>query len=224
MRSYCLIFILVALTNFAFAQSLTEAKTLRGNWLIGLETSNLIALKKIDVLDDDYFRRRVAPGFGYFAANNLLVGVNVPIGLTSREGTYYSNGTIGRARAYRTNILAKQIGITPYIQQFFGHRRLKPYLGVSYSYLKQELSYNISELSVYLDQKANRSEWTLFTGLTYFLTPHLGLDARLQYGWQSGNYPFFTFPNRAESRYSGSFSYNGQLASIDLGLRFIAGK
>ncbi|MCX6216223.1 hypothetical protein [Spirosoma sp.] len=227
MKNFLLLLTFAGVVGSVHAQELVKddaAKTSVGHWALAIETDNLLLLKKVDGPGDDYYLRKIVPSIGYFATNTLLLGVGVPLGLSSRNGTYYSSGTIGQAGVYSSTSSPTQIGIAPFVQLFLGKGKVKPYVGASYRYTHQQLNFSIRELSVYLKQTGNESELSVFTGLTYLLTPKLGIDAKLRYGWQRGDHPYITFPNRLESSYSSTYSYMGQLLSANVGLRLMIGE
>ncbi|QIP15106.1 hypothetical protein G8759_22015 [Spirosoma aureum] len=228
MKNIFLILSLLGITSLLRAQQTTQNQELTtrqsvGHWVVELETDNLFLLKNM-VGIDDYFLRKIIPGVGYLATKNLWVGIAVPIGWAPQKGTYYSDGIATQAGVYTTAISPKQIGIAPYVQQFFGKGKIKPYVGASYRYTYQQLDLSIRDLSIYLSQTGHESELSVFAGLTYSITPRFGIYGKLRYGWQSGNHPYITFPNRSESGYSTAFGYNSQTASANLGIRFVIGE
>jgi len=227
MKNFILLLALIGVISSSHAQQTGNkgaTKTLVGHWALALETDNLVLLKQVGGSGDDYYLRKLLPSIGYYATNSLLLGIGAPFGLASRKGAYYSSGTINPAGVYSTSISPKQIGISPFVQLFLGKGKVKPHIGASYRYTYQQLDYSIRELSVYLKQTGNESELSLFAGLTYLITPKLGIDAKLRYGWQSGNHPYMSFPNRLGSSYSSTFSISGQTASANIGLRLMLGK
>ncbi|GAB3549032.1 hypothetical protein [Spirosoma fluminis] len=201
-----------------------KTKTSAGRWVIGLETENLFLLKKVAGSGDDFFLRKIAPTVGFAVTPNLVVGLGIPLGWAPQKGTYYSNGTVSQAGIYSTYISPKQVGVSPFIQQFIGKGKIKPYVGVAYRYTYQQLDLSIRELSVYLKQPGNESELSVFAGLTYFITPRFGIDAKFRYGWQQGNHPYIIFPNRSNLGYSATFAYSGQTGSANVGFRYQLGR
>lgn len=227
MKNYLLLLLLLGIISSVHAQQTGKdkgTKTVAGHWVLAIETDNLLRLQKVNGPGNDDYLRKIMPSIGYFATNTLILGVGIPIGFAPRNGTYYSSGTIGQAGVYSSYISPKQIGVAPYVLQFFGKGKVKPYVGASYRYTYQQLNFSIRELSVYLEQTGNESELSVFTGLTYLVTTRFGIDAKLRYGWQSGNHPYMSFPNRQESGYSSTYAFMGQTASANVGLRFIIGK
>jgi hypothetical protein len=226
MKNFTLMIALIGITSSIYAQQTVSNRSIRtktsaGNWVVGVETDNLFLLKKVAGPGDDDYLRRITPTIGYFVTNSLVLGIGVPIGSAPRHGTYYSNGAIGQTGVYTSYISPKQVGVAPFIQQFIGKGKLKPYVGASYRYTYQQLDFSIRQLSVYLKQTGNESELSVFTGLTYLITPKLGVDAKFRYGWQTGNHPYMSFPNRLESGYSSTFAFTGQTASANIGLRLM---
>jgi hypothetical protein len=227
MKNFLLFLTSIGIASSACAQPMVNngtSKTSAGHWVLALETDNLLPLKKVAGPGDDYYFRKLIPAIGYFATNTLMLGIGVPFGLSPQNGTYYSNGTIGQAGVYPSSISPKQLGVSPFVQQFFGKGKVKPYIGASYRYTYQQLDFSIRELSVYLKQTGHESELSAFTGLTYLITPTLGIDAKFRYGWQSGNHPYISFPNRLGSGYSSTYAFTGQTASANVGLRLLIGK
>lgn len=229
MKNFALIIALIGSTSSIYAQQTVSNMSIRtetqaGNWVVGVETDNLLSLKKVAGPGDDHYLRRIMPTVGYFVTNSLVLGIGVPIGLAPRHGTYYTNGAVGQAGVYTSHILPKQVGVAPFVQQFLGRGKLKPYIGASYRYTYQQLDFNISQLSVYLKQTGNESELSIFTGLTYLIIPKLSIDAKFRYGWQNGNHPYMSFPNRLESGFSSTLDFTGQTASANIGLRLMISK
>lgn len=220
---------LISLISSVKAQQIIDHRSMKtkasvGRWSVGLETDNLFLIEKVAGSGDDYFLRKIIPTIGFYAASNLVIGIGVPLGWAPQKGTYYSNGTINQAGVYRTSISPKQIGISPFIQQFIGKGKIKPYVGASYRYTYQQLDLSIREVSVYIKQAGNESELAVYTGITYFITPRFGVDAKLRYGWQQGNHPYISFPNLTDSGYSSTFVYSGQTGSANVGFRYQLGR
>lgn len=229
MKQSFLIITLLCLISSARAQSkLLSARRYApitaGNWLIGLESGNLLSLKRSKALPDGLYPRTIIPAVGYVIINNLVVGIRTPLGLASTSGVYYAGTGAASPGVYKTYRTLGQVGISPYTQLFFGRGSLKPYIGGSYSYLFQRLQFNIPDVSVYLHQRGNEAEVSAFTGVAYFVSSRIGLEARFSYGWQTGNRPLVTFPNRSESGYFSTYAYSGSSASVDVGVRYILGK
>ncbi len=230
MRNILLTLTLIGIGSLSKAQQITDQESIKektsvGHWVVGLETDNLFLLKEVDGSGDDYFLRKLIPSVGLFATNNLIVGIGVPLGWAPREGTYYSDGTSSPAGAYSSYRSYKQIGVSPFIQQFIGKGKIKPYVGASYRYTYQQLDFDVREVSVYIKQTGSESELSVFTGLSYFITPRLGVDVKLRYGWQQGNHPYVSFPNKFDSGgYSSTYAYTGQTGSANVGLRYQLGR
>lgn len=230
MKNFFLTLTLISIVNLGKAQQIVDHKSVTTNasvkrWVVGLETDNLLLLKNVPGSgDDEYFLRKIIPTIGFRAGKNLVIGIGMPLGWAPQKGTYYSNGTVNQAGIYRTSISPKQIGISPFVQQFIGKGKVKPYIGASYRYTYQQLDLSIREVSVYLKQAGNESELAVFTGLTYFITSRLGIDAKFRYGWQRGNRPYMSFPNLTDSGYSSTFVYDGQTASANVGIRYQLGR
>lgn len=228
MKSIFLTLTLIGIVNLSKAQQIIDPKSVTtktsiGLWTVSLETDNLYLLKKVAGAGDNDFVRKIIPAIGFRAANNLVIGIGIPLGWSPHKGTYYSSGTINQAGVYETSITSKQIGISPFIQQFIGKGKIKPYVGASYRYTYQQLDLSIRDVSVYIKQAGNESELAVFTGLTYFITSRIGIDGKFRYGWQQGNHPFMSFPNRQESSYSSTYTFSGQTASANIGLRLMIG-
>lgn len=229
MKNFILGIIMLTLTESAYAQQLMDNRAVKtqssiGHWVLGVETDNLVVLKKVRDIGDKDYQRRIMPTVSYFVTRNLILGVGIPLGLAPRTGTYYSSGTVGQAGVYPTSISPKQIGVAPFIQQFIGQGKVKPFIGASYRYTYQQLDFSIRDISVYLKQAGNESELSVFTGLTYLISPKIGIDVKLRYGWQSGNHPYVSFPNLTESGYTSNVAYTSQTLSANIGLRLMIGK
>ena len=222
------IFLLVLISSVPAQNKLLSARQsapiTAGKWLVGLESGHLLALKRSKPTVDGLYPRTIMPAVGYAILNNLVVGIQTPVGLASASGVYYAGaGSATSPGVYNTFRTLSQVGISPYAQLYFGKAALKPYIGGSYSYSFQRLQFNIPDVSVYLHQRGSEAELGIFAGLAYFITPRFGVDARLSYGWQTGNRPLVTFPNRSESGYFSTFPYTGRSTSVDVGVQYIVG-
>ena len=131
MRNLILLLMLIGVVSSVQAQRTVDNKTTKtsaGRWALAIETDNLLLIKKVAGSGNDQYLRKIMPSIGYLATSNLLLGLGIPVGLSPRNGTYYSSGTVGLAGVYSTYISPKQIGVAPFVQQFFGKRRVKPYV------------------------------------------------------------------------------------------------
>ena len=143
------------------------AQTEKGNWLVGGDLS-LSSAKNIGA-GGSYLQGFVAPGLGYFIANNLAVGANVSYYFQSNfDVSYQALSFSPTARYYFRNSLKKsKAGIDEMV-------KLRPFVQASAG-----LQYNRSSDNLNASQHSTAGIVTGGVGLAYFIAPNVSIDATL---------------------------------------------
>ncbi len=148
----------LALTGTVFAQ------TEKGRWLVGGGGTGYF-----DTSNDNFKQTFVllAPGAGYFVANNVTIGASLPLlHFRSKGGGFEGHSTTA--------------GFTPFARFYFGKANVKPYLQGQFGFLT-----STSKSSGSFGTPSSSSSGT-FTyggaaGLAFFLNEHSSLDVSLNY-------------------------------------------
>ncbi|GAB3258338.1 hypothetical protein GCM10027347_21560 [Larkinella harenae] len=102
-----------------------------------------------------------APAIGVFVANNLLVGISVPITWSHNSGT--------------SKTVETSLGFAPYVRAYLSNTRLRPYIGATYSH-----SAYFFQQDDFPREEINRTAGgTLNGGLAYLLGQHFIAEANL---------------------------------------------
>ena len=169
MKQIILIVALILITT-----SLTWAQTDKGRWLVGTQLGDF---SYQDQNNQRFFSASLTPSAGYFMANGLLIGVGVPLSVSSSKYSQilYPDPTISRITNTSTGY-----GLSPFIRYYLGSSKLKPYLGVGYTYgLTQSKSTATSTLLA--QSKGHYSVITPTLGVAYFVSRTVALNAGLEY-------------------------------------------
>lgn len=173
-------------------------QTQKGNWQVGAQVGDF-SYRKTSVSNE--FTGSITPSVGYFVANNLLLGTGVPLSLTT-------------FRMDATKSTYKGIGLAPFVRYYVGSARLKPYVGVSYSY--NQINRNYSSVSSSGSSTQRTSILSPGLGLAYFVTKNVGLHAGLNYNFQQlSNEGSNTSPNSQPL----SFSSDSKTLSLNIGFQ-----
>jgi outer membrane protein len=148
---------------FTFFTSTVFAQTQKGSFTVGTQ------LSQGTFQFEDYFRSRTfnfSPNVGYFIINNLNVGIQTNLGLSSGKAIDMSNTFNYRFNSY---------SLMPYFTYFIGKNKLKPFVGASVGFGNS----TIKERS----QTTNSSQSTygFYGGLSYFINPNISLNTALNY-------------------------------------------
>lgn len=171
-----------------------KAQTEKGRWNAG------VSIGSFDYQKGEYghsFSASVRPTAGYFAATNLLVGIGVPFGHTSQtyDGPVFS-------QSGQTTL----IGLSPFARYYVGSSRLKPYVGLAYSFSHQtthnENTLNTPGTPTETNTRSISTVLTPSLGLAYFLTNSISVDAQLGYNWNSSKVTYDSVVSTDFPRYS----------------------
>ena len=167
--------------------TLSLAQTERGRWQVGTQTGDLSYVDN-GTRGSKLFSGSLVPSAGYFIAKNLVVGAGLPLSLSSRrtQDAFSVNG------AYESKSTITGIGIAPFMRYYLGEAKLKPFLGLSYSYVLNRANYQS-----YTGVKSSEGHTSVITpnlGLAYFITRNIALNATLRYNVQSQS-SYFLVPS-----------------------------
>ncbi|WP_460985256.1 outer membrane beta-barrel protein [Spirosoma fluminis] len=155
-----------------------SAQTETGRWMVGVSVGSLTYQ---DQPSTGYktFSVSLSPSAGYFVMDNLLVGTGLPLSVstskTDNPGLLLKTTTTG-------------IGLAPFVRYYFGESKLKPYIGVSYSYTANHYTYKTR-----LDKASGSGHTSLLVpgiGLAYFINRNIALNAGLNYTIQTTQTPY----------------------------------
>ena len=139
------------LTVLSFSAAL--AQTERGSRLAGVQVGTIT----IPTSGGSGTIIGLQPTYGWFVANNLVVGAGIPFFHVSSSG---SNLT--------------QIGVTPFIRYYFGPSQVKPYLGASVGVINTSVSSSNSASST-------DAVYSATGGLAFFINRSVSFDFSLTY-------------------------------------------
>lgn len=175
--------------------SISLAQTERGRWQVGTQIGDLHYVNnETRTAGSKQFSGSLLPSAGYFIAKNLVVGAGLPLSLSSSRTTdaYSASG------AYESKSTITGIGIAPFIRYYLGEAKLKPFLGLSYSYVLNRAKYQS-----YSGAKSSEGHTSVITpnlGLAYFITRNIALNATLGYNVQSqSSYILVSSPNGVDT-------------------------
>ncbi len=191
------------------------AQTEKGRWILGAQIGNFTYQDQFSVKS---FSGNLTPSAGYFVADGLALGTGIPFSFSTQKG----NG-VG---IYGSHSSGTSIGLAPFVRYFIGKNRLKPYLGVAYSYSKSNSKNTQSDFngSTDLTSKGHSTAFTPTLGVAYFFTRNLALNAGLNYNvnHQEGKATYTstlpTAPNPS------SYDYSSNTLSLGIGLLIVVGK
>jgi outer membrane protein W len=198
----CLLSLLIVVFGYATAVAQTE----KGKWSVGLQVEPF-SLPKYNRQSD--FFTRVSPTVGYFLVRNLEVGIGLPINY-SKYGTN-SGGSVGYLNFERT---FSSIGLNPSVRYYLGSLKIKPYVGVAYSYsfFNQDMSFNNAE-----DISINGRKGSIIPsfGVSYFIKNKFGITAGIQQNWSQ------IYMN--SRNWAGGARYGDSETTVSLGVQLLFG-
>lgn len=150
--------------------SIATAQTEKGKFLIGAQSSlsfsSMDKELKTDGGDHDLGTNtefEFAPQFGYFIADGLVVGAELPFTSSKQED---EDGD-----KYKTNSIA----LLPFARYYFGQTNVKPYLhaGIGYGLLSEEDDYDEEDYKMMV--------YEFGAGVAIFLNESIAVDLGLGY-------------------------------------------
>lgn len=130
--------------------SAAVAQTEKGSRLAGVQVGTIV----IPTSGGSGTIVGLQPAYGWFVANNLVVGAGVPFLHIGSSGTSIN-----------------QIGLTPFIRYYFGPSQVKPYLGASVGVINTSTRALSSTDAVY----------SATGGLAFFINRSVSFDFALTY-------------------------------------------
>jgi len=197
---------LFVLVWLAAALTTAQAQTEKGRWLVGAQVGDF---SYSDQNSQRSFSGELTPSAGYFVANGLAIGAGVPLGLSTQRYPFFDQTTPAFVHAKQISL---SYGLAPFVRYYFGPAKLKPYIGVSYSYSRTYSNQTTPDRTI-LKTKGYASSIAPTIGVAYFITRNLALNAGLNYNIQ-----------KQESQYTEPASrvgtYNSNYKSLSLGIGF----
>ena len=146
-----------------------QGQTEKGNVLLGGDTKLDITSQKMDVTDNAIRKStfiELSPQIGFFVADGLAMGVELPIS--------YSSNRLGNSKSSYT-ILA----VSPFLRYYFGKSNIKPYLhgGAGIGMLKFK-----SDLLSLFNGSETMFNYDIGGGLGIFLNDKVSLDIGVETG------------------------------------------
>ena len=195
-------------TLFLLIQLTLWAQTEKGRWNVGVSLGSF-AYQSVEA--GHSFSGSITPSVGSFVAPNLLVGLGVPLILSSAKFTYSQGSNSSRSTT---------IGLSPFIRYYFGASPLKPFVGLAFTYdyftLRNETSLAVST------NKGSSLQLSPSVGLAYFINRSISVNAQVAYNWAT------TKSTSTDSSGGGSTndnpSYTTKNATLTLGFNIFFGK
>ena len=146
-----------------------HGQTEKGNVLLGGDTKLDITSQKMDVTDNAIRKStfiELSPQIGFFVADGLAVGVELPIS--------YSSNRLGNSKSSFTFL-----AVSPFLRYYFGKSNIKPYLhgGAGIGMLKYK-----SDLLNFFNGSETMFNYDIGGGLGIFLNDKVSLDIGVEAG------------------------------------------
>lgn len=164
--------------------TLSLAQTERGRWQVGTQIGDLSYVDN-GTRGSKLFSGSLVPSAGYFIAKNLVVGAGIPLSLSSSR----TQDVLSVYGGFEAKSTITGLGIAPFVRYYLGDAKLKPFLGLAYSYVLSKANYQ-SYTGVKSSAKGHTNIITPNLGLAYFITRNIALNATLGYNIQSQNSSF----------------------------------
>lgn len=194
---------------------ISKAQTEKGRWTMGAQIGNLSYANQNE---GHSLSISATPSAGYFVTDGLALGMGIPVDINTQ------NSVVSIAN-YSSKSNSLSIGLSPFVRYFIGQSKLKPYLGISYSYSRSNSNSRRTDISgIYSSESKGKSTVLIPTlGLIYFINQHLGLSAGLNYNInhddQTGTISEPTSP-ASPSSYSSDYKY----LSLGIGFQLFIGQ
>lgn len=168
-----------ALFTLTWLAALTtaQAQTEKGRWLVGAQVGNF---SYSDPNNQRRFSGDLLPSAGYFVANGLAVGAGIPVSLSIQQYPYFDQTTASTVDAKQTST---SYGLAPFVRYYFGSAKLKPYLGLSYSYSRTNTNQTTPGRTI-LKTEGHASVIAPTIGVAYFVSRNVALNVGIDYNIQ----------------------------------------
>ncbi|QMW01179.1 outer membrane beta-barrel protein [Spirosoma foliorum] len=130
------------------------AQTEKGNRLMGVNVGNIIIPSGSSTT-----LISLQPTYGWFVANNLVVGAGIP---------FFYAGTSGNK--------VTQIGLAPFLRYYFGPSQVKPFLGASIGVINTSVTTNGSSAGSSTD-----AAYSATGGVAFFINRSVSFDLGVTY-------------------------------------------
>ncbi|RAK00056.1 outer membrane protein with beta-barrel domain [Larkinella arboricola] len=178
--------ILTGVNSTSNVESYEAPQTTKGRWVVGgtfqVETMGE-TINRPGAETDRSNTFTLSPSIGWFVKKNLLLGVAVPLALSSSDD--------GSTFVY---------GINPYIKKYISDNRLRPYVSGDLSYAATRNKSNVNETK----NTTHQAGLAVGAGLAYLLGDRFIVEAEL--GGVYFNKPFYR-------QSTGSTAWNGGLSA-----------
>ena len=132
-----------------------HCQTSQGSFMVGSSVSELSFDKSVS---NFYF----SPQAGYFVADNLALGLFIPVGF---------------AKVHDTGSKASSLGISPFVRYYIGQKKLRPFVAASYGYRQNNVKNIVSGMEAKIRQEFSSISASL--GLAYFVSEYVSVDVTL---------------------------------------------
>jgi outer membrane protein len=151
-----------------------NAQTEKGRWTVGAQVGNFTY--QTEELDYRNISGSLTPSAGYFVTNGLVIGTGVPFSFSSTKlGQLFGN--YDNLRQNGTSI-----GLSPFVRYYVGPAKLKPFVGIAYSYSRTISKYKTDTAGGSESKsKGHSTALTPTLGVAYFINHNLALTASLNY-------------------------------------------
>ena len=167
------------------------AQTERGRWQVGTQIGDLSYVDN-GTGGSRRFSGSLVPSAGYFIAKNLVIGAGLPLSLSTSR-TQDAASVYG---GYEVKSTITGLGLAPFVRYYLGDAKLKPFLGLSYSYVLSTANYQ-SYTGAKSSATGHTNVITPNLGLAYFITRTIALNATLGYNVQSQSSSFLVSSSSA---------------------------
>lgn len=198
--------------------TMSLAQTEQGRWQVGTQIGDLSYVDN-GTGGSKRFSGSLVPSAGYFIAKNLVVGAGVPLSLSS-------NRSQDAASVYGGNEAKSTItglGVAPFVRYYVGDAKLKPFLGLSYSYILSNANYQ-SYTGAKSSAQGHTSVVTPNLGLAYFITRNIALNATLGYNVQSQSSFFLVSSSTSPSNVDAGPAVTTKSLNFGLGFQLFFGR
>ena len=225
MKNYFLTALLFCLYHSTNAQPKPEDESrqnflIKHRWTVSLDYQNIIELsRQSNFTTVEKPIRQLVPTVGYYVGKKTIVGLGIPVGFQSNDGTYYGMAPTAPGPAHAATYRTRELGLMPYVQQFIGTGRVRPFIGASYTFLQRRLTYDVPDVPKAIAYTEVQAIPSVFAGLTYFVCPRLGIDAMIRYKRERSNY--HGVYSIIYAPYTDFSANEQQLYSANIGVRYI---
>lgn len=162
-RKFVCLLLLCSITSTA-----QVVQTDRGRWQVALQLSNL-SYQSTSSTNFISSAGTLTPSVGYFFVKNLLVGVGIPLSISTIKSPNAFNDT------------KSGIGFAPFFQYYIGSAILKPYVGASYSYSFDNYKFRYENPRSTYSKEGTSNAFIPTIGLAYFVNQNVALNAGIVY-------------------------------------------